>query len=210
MSEAISQNQEKVPEASKTETPATTTASTDPAQAPATPEKPAEAPAAPEVQEYEIEVADDSPLSQEDVEEIAKEAERLGLSKEDAQKLVTIREGDYKRGQKAGEDVYTARFQQQRTELLAAPEFATPDKAKESFASIARATKTFGDADLLKALNSPEVGNNLAVARFLKKIGDLIKPDPITGGISIIIDGKAKEKSPEERWYPDMFPKSES
>lgn len=178
-----------------------------PADAPAG-DKPADAPAdAPVDEGYELEIADDSPLTEEDLDAIVEQASRYKLSKEDAEKLIKQKEDAYKRGVEKIQSEYQAKIDAQRKEIMADPMFKDDDTSKQSFASISRAIETFGDEDMVKMVKSAEYGNNVVLARFLKRLGDALAPDEksMTGGKGSAgaaqVDGNEALKS----LYPDFF-----
>jgi len=160
-------------------------------------------PATNESEEYEIELSDDSPLSEEDLNEIAAEASRLNLSKEDAQKLLALKESTYKKALTIAEQKQLEKINTAKKEILSHPDFTGDNKIK-TFESINRVVEKFGDENLVKALNTPEIGNNLAIALFLKKIGDLIAPDSFEGKGALSAQNDSKE-AVLKTLYPSFY-----
>jgi hypothetical protein len=165
---------------------------------------------APEVvaedEEYEIELSADSPLTEEELNEIAADAERLNLSKEDAMKLVALKESAYKKGAETVEGKYNQKLQSQFDEMSAHPEFSG-DKAKESWGFLAKAVKGFGDEKFMEMINSPEVGNLVPLALFLKKVGQAMAPDstPPSGKGTAPANETNSESEALARQYPAFF-----
>lgn len=156
-----------------------------------------------EFEEYELNLFEGSNLTEEDLNEIAAEASRLNLSKEDAEKLLQLKDSAYKKAVAQKEQEYAAKIEKARKEIENDPEFVG-DKKEESFASISRAVKQFGDPELIALLNTPEVGNNLVIAKFLKRIGDAIAPDSLPGkGVATAPANKSSEAL--QNWYPEFF-----
>lgn len=156
-----------------------------------------------EFEEYELNLFEGSNLTEEDLNEIAAEASRLNLSKEDAEKLLQLKDSAYKKAVAQKEQEYAAKIEKARKEIENDPEFVG-DKKEESFASISRAVKQFGDPELIALLNTPEVGNNLVIAKFLKRIGDAIAPDNLPGkGVATAPTNKSSEAL--QNWYPEFF-----
>lgn len=154
-----------------------------------------------EFEEYELSLADDSPLSQEDLDAVAAEASRLGLGKEDAEKLLSIKEGSYKSGMSAAELKASNENAANRQALLEMPEFQG-EAAKETFATIKTVTDTFGDQEFIDLLKGP-AGNNKALAKFLINIGNSMKSDTLAGkGVPA---GAPQEKSLLETMYPTFY-----
>lgn len=160
-------------------------------------------------EEFEISVEDDSPLTQEDLDAIATEVSELGLNEAQANSLVKSREEFFGRGQTMANAVITQRQETAKAELLADPDFVG-EKAVESFAAIHRAATKFGDDDLTKALNDPYIGNNLPLARFLKKIGDMISPDTFEGNGILKPTEVVEENAALKNLYPRFFEKKEN
>jgi len=174
--------------ASAIETPKEEVAPTDPVQ---------------EYEEYDLELAENSSLSEDDLNEIAQEASRLSLSKEDAEKLLLLKENSYKKGLSKHEAEYAAKIQSARAEIEADPDFIG-DKKLDTFASINRAVQAFGDPELIKLLNTPEVGNSLVIAKFLKRLGDTMAPDTMGGKGEISANNNAGSDSLKSL-YPDFY-----
>jgi hypothetical protein len=162
-------------------------------------------------EEYELELAEDSPLSEEDLNEIASEAARLSLSKDDAIKLISLKEKAYKNGTEKVKAEYQAKLDQARKTIQADPMFATPEEAKKTFASMTRAIETFGDLDMVELVKSPEFGNNVVIARFLKKLGDALGPadanqTEMQGGNGAASNATAEEDNASlKALYPSFF-----
>lgn len=156
--------------------------------------------------EYELEVAEDSVLTQEDLEEIVKIAEEQNLNKVQAENLIKQREQLLKKGYSKAEAKIQEEYKKAQSELMAHPEF-TGEKKVKSFESINRAVSMFGDDQLIAALNRPDIGNNLALALFLKKIGDMVAPDSIEGKGSQLGAGanEANKEAALKKLYPDFY-----
>jgi hypothetical protein len=182
-------------------------AQTTPAPAESKPEesKPAEQPAATvdEFEEYELNLFEGSSLTEEDLNEIAAEASRLNLNKEDAEKLLHLKDAAFKKGISLKEQEYTAKIEKARKEIENDPDFVG-DKKEQSFASISRAVQQFGDPELIALLNTPDVGNNLVIAKFLKRIGDAIAPDNLPGK-GVAAAPTEKNSQTLQSWYPEFF-----
>ena len=159
--------------------------------------------------DYDLELPKDSSLTSEDLAEIVKIAEERGLNKVEAEKLITERESLLKKGYTKAEAKIAEKYKEEQKALLSHPDFVGENRTK-SFESIQRAVSTFGDDKLVEALNRPDVGNNLALALFLKKIGDMIAPDSIGGKGNPLASG-GNDTSKEEalkKLYPDFYKNS--
>jgi hypothetical protein len=158
---------------------------------------------APVEEEYDLELSEDSPLTVEELNEIAEAAGRLGLSKVDAEKLISDREKAYKAGTSKSEAAYQAKIDASRKQIESDPDFQG-DKKLASFASIDRAVKAFGDDELVALLNTPEVGNSLVIARFLKRLGDNMADDTLPGK-GVIAASADKGNETLKNLYPSFF-----
>lgn len=162
-----------------------------------------------EDEEYDLELPKDSVLSEEDLNEIAAEAGRLNLSKPDAEKLLAMRESVYKKGISKSQLEYQAKIEASKKEITSHPEFIG-DKKVKAFESIGRVVNAFGDDKLVEALKTPEVGNNLALALFLKRLGDAMAQDSFEGkGSAGVSDNSSDNKEAKlQSLYPDFFKKA--
>lgn len=210
------------PPSQSTTTPPASTGSSEPATPPAAAAEPATPPSAPAAPaageppaatppaseppaEYEIEVADNSPLSDDQLQKIAQHAEKYGLTKEEAQALVADQEALISQGRNSEVERYNAQLEQKRNALNTHPEFSG-DKKAEAWDSVTLAIRTFGDDKLLKTLGNPEYGYDPELALFLKNIGDALKPEkPVGNGVNLpnLIDKNAEEANMRRR-YPHL------
>lgn len=158
-------------------------------------------------EEYDLELPKGSSLTQEDLNEIAEEAGRLGLGKEDAEKLLKMREGAYTKGLTSAQQKIQAAHEARKAELLSHPEFSG-DKAESSWASVRRVLETFGSPKLVETLSNPEThGNNVELALLLKNLGDLMAPDKIPGkGGPLGGADSDKNISPSEKMGRALYP----
>lgn len=160
-----------------------------------------------EDEEYELELSEDSPLSQEELDAIAQYAGENALTKEDAEALIANRESLVKQGMQISEQRLQEQYKKLSSDFLSDPDFNEENRA-ESFASIKRAVDNFGDQNLVEALKDPVVGNNIALGKFLKKIGDLIGPEGFEGmkpgkdGVNV--SGNTRTEM-MKRLYPEHF-----
>lgn len=180
--------------------PAVAPVATEPAPAAVTPPE-----VAPLEEEYELELPEGSLLSDEDLNQIAEEASRLNLPKEDALKLIDLKQKGYEKGMSREQSARQAEISAAKKELLSHEDFSG-EKAQASWASVSRAVETFGDQSMIELLNTPGYGDNLKLAQFLKKIGDAMAPDTIPMGGSVPLNGSQKGESDSlKRLYPDFY-----
>jgi hypothetical protein len=156
---------------------------------------------------YELELSEDSPLSDEDFDAIVAEANEFKLTKEQAESRIKQAESLYTKGQ---QDAYKPRMEYYKNQVdlfNKDPDFNGDNKAA-AYLSIKKAVDKFGDPELLAQLSSPEIGNNYALAKFLKKIGDSVGVDnPAHQGKGVA--GAPAEIDPYQQslrnLYPDFF-----
>lgn len=161
----------------------------------------AAAAAEPEFEEYELEIADDSPLSEEELNAIATQAGELGLSKAQAEALIRAREETYKVSKQSFEQQLKDKDIANKKALFEMPEFQ-PEKLEETFATISKVVNTFGDAQTIELLKGP-AGNDPRLAKFLLAIGNSMKSDTFNGkGAG---PTPVKEKSLLETLYPSFY-----
>ena len=195
---SVSNEQATKSEATKTENTNTETKKTEEPQKTSTPVE----------EEYELEMADGSPLTEADFNEIVETATKLNLSKEDATKLISMRENSYKAAETKFKNDLQAQYKAEYDKIAKDPEFSG-EKRVEAFTSIKRAVDKFGDAELSALLARPEVGNHLALAKFLKRIGDQISPDtiPTKTGSGDNSSSKDDYNAALRKNYPSFFEK---
>lgn len=170
---------------------------------------PPPAPAPVEEESYELEVDESSPLTEEELNSLARYAEKYGLSKEDAQAMVAAQESQYTRGRSEIETRHTQEVEQRRQQLITHPDFSG-DKAAESWASVSLAARTFGTPELMAALNDPNKhGYDLSVALVLKNIGDQLRPESVPVGKGVAASTSQQQANDEnaklKRLYPGLF-----
>ncbi len=166
-------------------------------------------PPAQEPQGYEIELAENSPLTEAEVQAVVAYAEKYQLSKEDAQAIIESQEASYTRAQAEVNSHYTAQTEQRRTQLNSHPDFSG-DKAAESWESVNIAVQAFGTPELVAALKDPNKhGYDLSVALMLKNIGDQLKPETVPAGKSVALPAFKQAENEADakarRLYPDLF-----
>lgn len=166
---------------------------------------------------YEISVDDDSMLTDEDLDEIARLAEEGNWTKERAEAAIAEREGYYSKGAEIANRPRVEYYNEQVAHFNKDPDF-NGDKKKETYASISRAVQTFGDKDMIEQLSRPEIGHNYQLAKFLKRIGDEVFRVQQGGDPTILLGkgsgGGGKTLTDDEQMlrnlYPDMFNEEKS
>jgi len=155
---------------------------------------------------YELELADDSPLSDEDFDKIVKLAEENGWTKEQAQSQIKQYEEFYKNGINAANAPRLQYYQAQKDFFDKDPDFQGDNKP-QTFMRIKKAAETFGGPELIAELNKPEVGNNYQLAKFLAKIGAQLEGDsPSSFGKPSSGDSSGNAETDSlKRLYPSFF-----
>lgn len=167
--------------------------------------KPAEeVPAA--IEPYELELAEESPLSDEEFDEVVAEAERLKLNKADAEKLIAMREYSHKSSNEIFEKAATARTQ----EMVTAYKSEASLHTVEAKLSMRESIKAFGNTPEFKEMfKDPSMNFNVPLAKFLISVGDKIRGGQDTlpmGGKSgsVVKDGAAEINKAANNFYKDM------
>lgn len=155
---------------------------------------------------YELELDEDSPLTDEEFDEIVLEAERLKLNKEDAERLIKMREYSHK----ASQEVYT-KLQQDKVEQMRQAYNSSEDlHTVEAKLSIREAVKAFGsDVAFQELFKDPAMNFNVPLARFLVSVGQKIRgaQNNLEVGKGSSIEGEGKTDSITHlanRMYKDM------
>lgn len=152
-------------------------------------------------EEYELEILDGSPLTEEDLNEVAAYAEKYNLTQEEAQKLLSDREKVYQKGQDATMAKAKEVFEAEKQKLLSDPDFKG-EKLDDSLAKIDLAVEKIGGEEFREFLKGP-AGNSLPLAKFLLKIGNLMASDSFVGkgrgAGQVAVD-------PQEAAYRKMYP----
>lgn len=172
---------------SKVEEPLSALAELEKNAVPKVEDKPADAPKeedkkpadAPEAEEYEISLSDKSPLTEKDLDEVVALAEKYKWSKEDTENYIAKKEEVYTRGRDELHKQAQEIIRKDKEKFLADPDFSG-EKGKESLATIDLAVSKYGDQALKDFLKGPG-GNNIPIAKFLLKIGNLMKQDTFHG-----------------------------
>lgn len=125
---------------------------------------------------YEIEVAPDSPISDDDLDQIVKMAEENNWTKEQADAAIKQYEDYYNRGVEKASEPWNQYYSEQQQRFDKDPEFNGDNKAK-TFMRIRAAVTKFAGEDMIKQLSRPEIGNNYELAKFLAKIGAQLEGD---------------------------------
>lgn len=189
-----------IEEATSTEAPK------EEAAAPAEATKPDEAAAPAEIEPYELELDEASPLSDEEFDEVVQEAERLKLNKEDAEKLIKMREYSHKSSGEIFEKIAQEKVQTMVTSYKAEASLHTV----EAKLSTREAIKAFGNTPEFKEMfKDPAMNFNIPLAKFLISVGNKIRggQDNLPmGGKSGNLgnDGKSELNQAANNFYKDM------
>ena len=123
-------------------------------------------------QGYELELSEDSPLTDAEFDEIVSEAERLKLSKADAEKLIQMREYSHKASKEAFDNEVKAKVD----EMAKAYRKDETLHTVEAKLSMREAIKTFGtDPSFVEMFKDPMMNFHIPLAKFLISVGDRIR-----------------------------------
>lgn len=145
---------------------------------------------------YDLELSDESPLTDEQFDYVADLAEKNGLTKEQADGLIKAFEDQHSGSKDSFEKARDENRATMKKELEDMPEFQGEQKI-ESTSLIKLAVDKLGNDDLVEALKVPEIGNNKNLAKFLMNIGSRLKDDSIVGNGA----QPQVETSTMESWY---------
>lgn len=201
----------ETPAAPVVETPAAPVEAAKPVETPAAPV--VEAPTATAVDTedgFEITLAEDSPLTDADLDDIFALAEKRGLDKDETMALVKNKEDFLNRGRNSVMDQAKQVLKQQEDAYNADPLFSTTAARTANEAKIDAALGKFADDKFKnKFLNSP-LKYDLDLAKMLHRIGEVLEGDEIRmSGIGHRAPTEVVD-SREERLkmnYPDHFKK---
>ena len=132
-------------------------------------------------EEYELELSENSPLTEADLDSIVKIAEEKNLTKDQATEFLKNVEKARLDGANIAQAASKAEFVKQKSDLLSDPLFSTPEKRNESLQKINTVISKFGGedrAEIVKLLQGP-AGNNKALAKMLISIANAGGDDTI-------------------------------
>lgn len=125
-----------------------------------------------EFEPYELELSEDSPLTDAEFDEIVSEAERLKLSKEDAEKFIKMREYSHK----ASKEVFENELKQRVNDMARAYREEPTIHTVEAKLSMREAIKTFGtDPSFVEMFKDPMLNFHVPLAKFLISVGDRLR-----------------------------------
>jgi hypothetical protein len=197
------------------------TSAVDPAAAPAAPAAPVDpaappapvdpaappAPAAPVVPEkYEFKAPEGVTLDQAQVDAFTPVAKELGLTNEQAQKLVDLHTAQTTEAAKAFQtsqhEAWQTQVKQWESETRSDKEIGGA-KFDENIGLAAKAIDKFGSRELRQALDTSGMGNHPAVVKFFVTVGRQLAEDGMAGGNA---GQGGTPKSLAEKLFPDLKP----
>lgn len=164
------------------------------------------APEETEALEYELELPDDSLVPDEEFDKLVEDAQKEGLTKEEAEARLKLLDSAYVR---AKDEYIRKTAKEYRDELFSDPEFDTDAKRKQAKADIELVYQTYKDPEFIKFMKSnPLIGNNKHIVKFLANLGRSIRPEGAPKGA----DAPAKVEAqahPLATLYPHFFDESQ-
>lgn len=154
-----------------------------------------------EAEEYEIALADNSPLTEADLDAAVALAEKHNWTKAETEAFLSEREQVYNRGLSAIQEQAKNAIKAEKEKLLADPDFKG-EKLAQSLEAIDLVVSKYGDEEFKKYLKGPG-GNHLPLAKMLVRLGNLMKADTIQG------KGKNAPSAPEgskESAFKNLYP----
>lgn len=175
---------------------------------PAKPADPAAEPAAPAVvapvvpEKYEFKAPEGVTFDTAQIDAFSPVAKELGLSNDQAQKLVDIHVAQTQAAQAAQHEAWEAVAKQWADEARADKEIGGV-KFDESIRFASKAIDKFGSRELREALDTSKMGNHPAVVRFFVTVGRQLAEDAM-------LNGNAAQggvpKTLAEKMFPDLKP----
>jgi len=135
-------------------------------------------------------------LDQAAIEQFEPIAKELGLTQEQADKMVALHADSLQRAQQQARDNWAQQMQTWQDDLRNDPDFGGP-KFDENIGSAMKAVEKFGTPGLKEALESTGMGNHPELVRTFANIGQAISED------KIVMGGQSQgERSMADRLYP--------
>lgn len=182
---------------------ATETPSETPEDSKAASETPA--PVAEVFEPYELELSEESPISDDELQEIAEFAEKMKLSKTEAENLIKMRENSHEAAQKHFEQMNAQKVTQMMQDFKAESSLHTPENKNY----MKTAVNAFGkDPEFTELFKDPAMNFNIPLAKFLINVGKKIS-EVDTSGLKVkssTFSGPKKDSLAEaaDRMYPNM------
>lgn len=161
-------------------------------------EKEGETPEVPEKYEFKAPEGFEGELDQAALEQFEPIAKELGLTQEQADKLVSMHADSIQRASTEAREQWAQQQQTWREDLQNDPEFGG-QKFQENVTAATKAVERFGSPGLKEALESTGMGNHPELVRTFAAIGKAISEDKLVMG-----NQSQGQRSIEERMYPNM------
>lgn len=126
---------------------------------------------------FEITLAEDSPLSDSDLDDIFALAEKKSLDKEETMALIKNKEDFYTRGRDTVMAQANKVLKEQEAQYLADPLFSTPAARTANEAVIDSALKKFATPAFQKKYLESHLKNDVELAKFLHGVGATMQAD---------------------------------
>ena len=153
---------------------------------------------------YDIDIRDDSPLTEAEIDEIVNIAEERGLTKEQTQKLISSKEAVYSRGVESKMAEARQTLAKMEAEVKKDPHFANSEVYAESFSLIDAAIDKFG-SPALKTKARDYLSRDIEVLKFLRNIGSIIAEDAVRGKNTISVVETDSHTASLKQQYPEHF-----
>lgn len=150
---------------------------------------------APEAYEWKAPEGFEGELDQAAIEQFEPIAKELGLTQEQADKMVGLHAESLQRAQQQARDNWAQQMQTWQDDLRSDPEFGGA-KFDENVGSAMKAVEKFGSPGLKEALESTGMGNHPELVRTFAAIGQAISEDKIVMG-----NQSQGERSMADRMY---------
>jgi len=158
-----------------------------------------------QIEPYELELSEESPISDAEFEEIVEFAERMKLSKQEAENLIKMRENSYEAAFSHVEQLKETRRNEMVNAFKNTAELHTPENKNY----MKQALKAFGgDPEFIELFKDPEMNYNVQLAKFLVNVGKkILATDTDLGkGKSAPMDSKSESGTSQvaSKFYKGM------
>lgn len=156
--------------------------------------------------EYELELSENSPLSEADLDAVVELAIKYKLPEDQAKQLLAKKEELYNKGMKDLQEKAVKNINEQAALIRKHPDFSG-EKLEETLNTIDLAVEKFDtDGSLRAFLNNPS-SNNIGFLNFIHSVGKSLKTGGNIPGKGQSSGGSGDQKTALQAMYPDFYKK---
>jgi len=154
---------------------------------------------APDQYEFKMPEGMEEALDEDTAKEFSEVAKELGLTQDQAQKVVDVQVGLMNRIGEKLQGEWSTLQEEWRADAKSDKEFGG-EKFQENLGYAVKAIDTFGSEALKEALEVTGMGNHPELVRFCISVGKMIGEDGVMSGGK----GNSQERDPAKTLFPDM------